>query len=139
MVNKKVFEVRLISSTMQYKNILASNANEAIEVAQRDDIEWNGKELVLDSEVMACPGEAYHGKYIEYVNKKGELVVDERFDESIHVNATTEDALQETRPVPPTTHSIEGLYNPDSEYDDRAVILVDDLTEDQKQYLGLNL
>lgn len=82
---KKVYEVVLTCTTKQRKYIAADSPEEAEEIAGRDDMEWNEKEEVQDSETSVCSGDAYAGKYIEFVDDDGNLE-SERFDPKKHVN-----------------------------------------------------
>ncbi len=63
-MKKKVYEVVLTSTTTQRKQIAAKSQKEAMEIAQRNDFEWNEKEEVESTELSVLSGDAYNGKLL---------------------------------------------------------------------------
>lgn len=73
MANKKLYEVRLVSRSVQTKYVLAKSKREALETANED--EWMEKEQMLDSHLTASlEKEPNHpSNYVTFVNDEGEI------------------------------------------------------------------
>lgn len=87
---KKVYEVRLIMTTIQRKRIAAHSPEEAIEIGGRDDMEWQEKEEVDGTEITVHSGDATEGRYVDFVNDEDELCF-EHFDSQKYENAILRD------------------------------------------------
>lgn len=86
MTKKKVYEVRLIQTIIQRKQIVADSAKQAREIAERDDMDWQEKEEVDGTNVTVHSGGAYKGKYVEFVDPSNTHTDLERFDPATHRN-----------------------------------------------------
>ena len=76
MAKKKLYEVRLVSRSVQTKYVLATSKSSAIDLANQD--EWDEKEEMLESQTSALlkDGPDHPSNYVRFVNDEGDLDCD---------------------------------------------------------------